>query len=411
MDREGTVWLLTRQKVFRVGQSQVRTPVAAAVVLKSVTVDGKQSSALADLRVPGGARTILFDVAAADLTTPSHRRFRYRITGLADAWVDLGDHRQIGLTRLPPGSYQLQVQTDDELGRWVNPGVILDFRVAPHFYQTWWFRTSIALLILLVAWAYIRWRLSIATAAARQSYEIRLAERTRIARDLHDTFLQGFQASALQLYNVGARLVAGSAERQALENVLGHMDRITKEGRRRVQALRETDKPFELEQEIRALAEALFQRSLEWKIEIHGAPQILTTDVADELLLIVREALINVTRHAHATRVMIAIRYRHGRVAVDIVDDGIGLEAAKRAEPERDDRFGLTGIRERADEIGARIQIGPGRASIGKTPGVRVHVDVPSMDRGERHLTVRTRMIQLLRIGLRLRKAEDANVK
>ena len=373
VDRNGMLWFVTRGSVLRVSPDRAVSGGHATVAIESVAFDGNRITRLNSLRLPGGARTITFQFGVADLTTPTHRRFRYRLDGHDPDWREIGSQRQISLTNLGPGSYTLVVQTDDERGQWVSPGARLLFEVAPLFYQTWWFRALAIVAALAAIWLFVRWRVRSAADAARRGTENRLSERMRIARDLHDTFLQGFQGSALRLQAIADRLPGDSRERGALETVLTGIDRILEEGRRRVQAMRGDDQPIELEPAVRAIATDLLDGAgCGWTLETIGTARQVSAPVADEILLVIREALANVVRHARASAVALAIDYGRAQVRVDIVDDGVGIDLGAAAQSASNGHFGLVGMRERAQQIDATLDIAPLEI------GTRVTLAVPA---------------------------------
>ncbi|MBF7015675.1 two-component regulator propeller domain-containing protein (plasmid) [Novosphingobium resinovorum] len=373
VDRDGIAWFLTRQRVFRVYPDREPAADRPAIIIKSATIDGSRITDLAGLTLPGGLRTASFDFGVADLTTPTHRRFRYRVDGYDNGWIEIGGRRQINLTRLGPGSYNLRVETDNEKGEWVAPGAELKFAVRPLLHQTWWFRTLAVLSAVAIVWLLARWRIRAAEGTARRDAEGRVAERTRIARDLHDTFLQGFQGSALRLQAVAERLPEESRERQGLENVLRGVDGILEEGRRRVQSLRSEDVPLSLDEALGALAsDVLGQADIGWSLETTGRIRLVAADVADEALLIVREALINVVRHAQATTVQLTLQYRRSNVELSVRDDGIGLPVVASNGRSPSGHFGLTGMHERAGLIEAAVEIAP------SNPGTRVTLIIPA---------------------------------
>jgi len=373
VDRNGIAWFLTRQRVFQVRSNHEPSADRAAIIIKSVVVDGSRVTELAGLTLPGGLRTASFDFGVADLTTPTHRRFRYRVDGYDDRWIEIGGRRQINLTRLGPGSYNLRVETDNEKREWVGPGAELRFVVSPLLHQTWWFRTLAVLGTVVIVWLLARWRIRAAEGAARRDAEGRVAERTRIARDLHDTFLQGFQGSALRLQAVAERLPEDSRERQRLENVLRGVDDILEEGRRRVQSLRREDRPVELDEAIEALAgDLLAGETIAWKLKTSGKPRSITADAADEMLFIIREALANVIRHSVAAHVELNIRYSTGQVEIHVTDDGVGIPADGAEDLAAAGHFGLVGMKERALLIDASLHIASA------SPGTRVTLSVPA---------------------------------
>lgn len=379
VDRNGVVWFLTRERVFRVQPNRASSVERPVVLIRAVTTDGRRDTKLDKLKLPGGTRTISFDFSVADLTTPTHRRFRYWLEGYDTGWTEIGGQRQINLTNMRPGSYHLVIETDDERGQWVRPGAVLDFSISPLFHQTWWFRGLILLLVAAAIWLIFRWRIRVAADGARREAESRLSERVRIARDLHDTFLQGFQGSALRIQAVADRLPEESRERQGLEKVMRGVDDILEEGRRRVQALRSEDRPVNLDEAVEALAgDLLGGENIAWTQRVNGNRRQVAPDAADEALLIIREAFVNIVRHSQATKVELSIHYRKSQMEIDVWDDGIGIDAGGTASLAPNNHFGLMGMRERAQQIEAAlkvVRVAPGTRITLKVPGRRAYAD------------------------------------
>jgi signal transduction histidine kinase len=193
-------------------------------------------------------------------------------------------------------------------------------------------------------------------------FEERLSERTRIARELHDTLLQSFQALMLHFQTVNDLLPPGEAK-EALEKVLDRADEAIVEGRDAIQNLRtSTTSTNELAEALTALGDELAgteeagRRSATFRVSIEGMPRDLHPILRDDIYRIAREALRNAFRHAHANRIEAEITYSVRALRLRIRDDGKGIDS-KLLDTGRDGHWGLPGMRERAQEIGARLDI------------------------------------------------------
>jgi signal transduction histidine kinase len=184
----------------------------------------------------------------------------------------------------------------------------------------------------------------------------RLAERTRIAQELHDTLLQGFLGVAMQLHVAVDHLPAGSAAKERLARALEAMDRVLEEGRSAVQGLRSSQVRFpSLSHALASVPSDLgLPSSVGFQVVVEGQPRELTTAMRDELYRIGREAIVNAYRHSRAKRIEAEIQYRSTEVRLAVRDNGCGID------PEmlhRNGHWGLQGMQERAERIGARLRI------------------------------------------------------
>jgi signal transduction histidine kinase len=193
-------------------------------------------------------------------------------------------------------------------------------------------------------------------------FEERLSERTRIARELHDTLLQSFQALMLHFQTVNDLLPPGKAK-EALEKALDRADQAIVEGREAIQNLRSsTTLTNELAQAITALGEELGgalaaeKSAATFRVSIEGRPRELHPILRDDIYRIAREALRNTFQHAQARKIEVDITYDHRLLRLRVRDDGKGVDP-KLLEAGRDGHWGLPGMRERAQQIGAQLDI------------------------------------------------------
>jgi signal transduction histidine kinase len=235
-------------------------------------------------------------------------------------------------------------------GVWNEAGAFLDFSIAPAYYQTMWFRLSCvaALLALLAALYQLRLR-----QVARQfniRMEERVNERTRIARDFHDTLLQSFQGVLLKFHAVTYLFPDRPDEaRKTLEGVIEQARQAITEGRDAVQGLRS------LGEEI--AADQTGQNSPNFLVTVEGATRNLVPIVRDEVYRIAGEALRNAFRYAQASRIEVEIRYDRRQLRLRIRDDGKGIDPKVLAEGGRDGHYGLAGMRERAKLVGGKLAV------------------------------------------------------
>lgn len=369
---DGRYWFLAGLGPMMVqpgGLTPNRTP--PPVIIRSISHGGRVYDASAPIVLPKGAKNLSIAYSALSLRAPSQTQFRYKLDGVDADWVDPGARREAIYTNLAPGQHRFQVIAANEDGVWNNTGATLEFTIPKTFVQTQLF---LALCVLALA-ALVRLAFSLRLRAVSERIRLRMgermAERERIARELHDTLLQGVQVLILRL-----QLIANQTARQgdgvALERILDEADTFVAEARDRVWDLRASPAQGDLEAALDTLVEAASTVS---PCVIHrhteGKPRPLEPTACDEIVRIVHEAVANAQRHAHASSIRIVTVYRPFSLEVSIADDGIGM-SPQILRDGRDGHFGLKGMHERARRIEGRVRI-DSKASA----GVRVTLKAP----------------------------------
>ena len=356
---DGKIWFSRQSVTFWIDPRQppARLP-AAQAQLGAVTLDGATVAAADGERLPAGTRDLLFTYNASSLGTPARLRFHYLLEGYDRHWHDAGNRRQAQYTGLGPGNYRFRVMAFNGDGVASNVAQ-RSFRVLPAFYQTWWFRGLGVAAALAVLYAAFRWRLRRHGARLQARLEAQQAERERIARELHDTLLQGTQAMILQFHNASMAMPEHDPVRAAMLRALDEADRMLGEGRDHVHGLRAGEEAglhwcVILQREGERLAA---QHGVAFHYIEQDEPGTLPTAIAHEIYRIASEAMRNAFRHARATRVEIEVRHDNGAVEVDVRDDGQGLPPAVQARGQVAGHWGLPGMRERAARLGARLTL------------------------------------------------------
>jgi signal transduction histidine kinase len=240
---------------------------------------------------------------------------------------------------------------------WNEAGASFDFSVAPAYYQTAWFRVSCVAAFLGLLWGLYRYRLNQIAREFNVRLEERVSERTRVARDLHDTLLQSFHGLMLRFQAVSRLLPDGKAKEQ-LEQTLERADQAIAEGRSAVYDLRSsTTETNELSEALNAVGNELSKEdAAEFGLVVEGEARDLHPIIRDELYRIAREALSNAFKHARARHIEAEIEYGERVFRLRIRDDGEGIPA-EILEQGRPGHYGLHGIRERARQVGADLTI------------------------------------------------------
>jgi signal transduction histidine kinase len=295
------------------------------------------------------------------------------LDGVDEDWVDAGNRRQAFYTQLGPGQHQFQVIAANSDGVWNNEGATLIFTIPPTFVQTKTFLVlCIAGIAALLTMLY-RARLTQVSTRMRFQLEARMAERERIARELHDTLLQGFQGLMLRFQSVANRIAPDQPAFRLIEEAMTRGDEVLAEGRDRVRNLRGAEIAESLPNALQKRAQELSTGSdAEVRVVIEGTVRMLHPVVNDELVAICNEVLTNAFRHSRAKSIDIDIVYRRRSLDVRIRDDGIGIDAAVIAHG-RQGHFGLAGMRERAQKVRATLHI-----SSRRNAGTEVEIVVPA---------------------------------
>jgi signal transduction histidine kinase len=245
-------------------------------------------------------------------------------------------------------------------GLWNGAPASVPLEVEPQLSETWWFRVTGLCLTAAAIFAAFRYRVARVHAAINLRFEERLGERTRIARELHDTLLQSFQGLMLRLQVVDDLLPPGKAKEQ-LEQSLERADQAIAEGRSALYDLRSSATTTnDLAQAVRALGDEMAtQNSTAFHLVVEGRTRDLHPIVRDELYRIIREALRNAFSHAAANHIETEMTYGERAFRLRIRDDGQGIPR-EMLEAGRSGHYGLPGMRERARQIGAKLEIWSG---------------------------------------------------
>ena len=346
-------------------------PVPPPVHIEQVVADGVTHAPPAVARLPARVRDVSIEYTALSLGAPEKVAFRYRLEGRDDDWVEAGNRRQAFYTDLPPGSYRFRVIAANDRGLWNEDGAAWAFSIAPAYYQTNAFRLAAVTSVILGLTLLYRLRLRRVTAQLHARLQARLDERARVAQALHDTLFQGFASSSMQLHVV-ADEIADQEARSKLTRVLQRMNRIIDEGRESVSGLR-VPVGDDLESALARDAEHFKdERRTDVRLAVKGNPRPLDPLARDAVYQISREALANTFRHARAKHVEVDVEYSRDELTVRVRDDGRGM-APPIVDQGRPGHFGLPGMREKAEQMGAVLRLWSREGA-----GTEVEIHVPA---------------------------------
>jgi len=359
---DGRLWFATTKGIAWLDPSLERkpNPLPPPVIISAVISNAKTYAGSNGLTLSAHTENLEIEYTALSLANPARVRFRYKLDGVDKEWQNVGTRRQAYYTKLRPGRHKFHVIACNDDGVWNEAGATLDFRISPAWFQTTWFLLlCVACGIFLVSAVY-RLRVRQVAAGINARFDERLAERTRIAQELHDTLLQGFLSASMQVHVATDCLPEDSKVKPILTRALRLIDQVIEEGRNAIGGLRSSRSvSLDLEQAFARIPQELGPQSpngteVEFRILAEGQQRPLHPLLRDEVYRIGREALINAFRHARANQIEVTLTYASNQLRLSVRDNGCGIDAAI-LQSGREGHWGLSGMRERADRIRARF--------------------------------------------------------
>jgi signal transduction histidine kinase/ligand-binding sensor domain-containing protein len=357
---DGRLWFAVTNGVVWLDptHSQEKVP-PPPIAIQSVTADDKSYEMVFPLTLPARTSSVQINYSAVSLSNPEAIRFRYKLQEIDKDWHEVGTASPVTYRNLSPGSYHFSVAASDANGVWSDNDASVDFTILPTFYQTTWFLALWIAGALSVLYLLYVMRLKQMAHRVRGRMQERLDERERIARDLHDTFLQSVQGLILKFDAVAKQIPSGEPARQTMEKTLDRADQVLAEGRDRVRNLRATavllsDLPAAFQ---RVAEESPQCREATFKTVVEGGVRELHPMVLEESYCIGREAIVNALIHSEGLNVEVEITYGPRQFRLRVRDDGRGFDPEILEEGGRPDHWGLQGMRERAQRIGAQLEL------------------------------------------------------
>jgi signal transduction histidine kinase len=374
IDSTGRLWFSTLNGVLWVDASAMDQPSPQPQLsIRTISADGLPLDVKGSF--PPGIQTLDIKYFGVELTNPKKVVYRYRLEGIDTAWQDVGNRTDAIYTHLGPGSYKFQVMASNGNGIWTQPVSSETFTILPHFYERPWVQSLFVLAAVLLAWVAISLRVRYVSAAIRIGAEERADERIRIARELHDTLLQGVQGLLLSFHVAAQKVPSDHESKPALERALTVADHIIVEGRNRVNRLRsENLTDAELKGLIEGVADNLRGFApIEFSLERRGGSETLQNHVVDEVFCIAREAVTNAYRHSGASRVVVELDYQKREFRITCRDNGRGFDSKEFLATESNGHWGVRGMAERAERMGATFS-----CTCSVTGGTEVYLMVPA---------------------------------
>jgi signal transduction histidine kinase/ligand-binding sensor domain-containing protein len=370
---DGRIWFATSKGIAWINPSNIRkNTLPPPVVIRAVGADGKQYSSLTNLTLPALTSNIWIRYTGLSLSVPDRVRFRYKLAGVDKDWQDAGTRREAFYNNLRPSSYRFQVIACNNDGVWNEQGAVLTFTILPTWYQTNWFLAACMITGVLVVWTVIQLRMRQLARSLSARFDERLAERTRVARELHDTLLQTVQGSKMVADDALEQPGDPARMQRALQQLSGWLGQAAQEERTALNLLRaSTTSQNDLAEAFRrAIEDCRRQDSLEASFSLNGHPKEMHPVVRDEIYRIGYEAIRNACTHSRASRVSVRLAYAQD-LTLHVTDNGVGIDPIVLDEG-KNGHYGLLGMRERAARIAARLSI-----TSSKDSGTDVKLVVP----------------------------------
>lgn len=378
---DGTLWFSMGGDIVTLDPSTIAPPRTLPLVrIESVLVNatpilGTMTPPSGALRINGrGLRQLEINYIGINLSAPERVFYRYRLVGEDRTWQDVGTRQQAFYTRLQPGNYRFEVSANNGHD-WSDLSIPLRIEITPAYYQTLWFKILCILSVAGLTWFILQRRMYQATEKVHNRLSARMAERERVARELHDTLLQGFQGLLIRFDLIARSITNNDAPRAELEDALDRADELLAEGRDRISDLRyESSNKEPLPESLEEFGTHHARgRKTEVHLSISGFPQPLDPVSYQEITATSKEAIINSLRHGDPTNLWIDVKYTMTHLTVQIIDDGRGIDPTILNAKKRENHWGLAGMRERAVNLKADL-----RFSANSPCGTVVSLRVPA---------------------------------
>jgi ligand-binding sensor domain-containing protein/signal transduction histidine kinase len=361
---DGRIWFVSFDGISVIDPRHLPfNKVPPPVHIERITANDKTYDASNELRLPPRIRDLTIDYTALSFVVPEKVRFRYQLEGQDRNWREVANDREVQYSNLAPGNYVFRVIACNNSGVWNEAGDTLEFSIAQAYYQTNWFRGLCAAAVLGLVWGLYRLRLQQLQRRFNAGLEARASERTRIARELHDTLLQNLHGLMFQFQAARNMLPKRPDEAaQVMDSAIGATEQTITDSRSAIQHLRsELGSEGDLGQWLTATGQELARspnangNGPVFRLTVEGERKALIALPRDEIYRITREILRNAFQHAHASRIEAEIRYDDRELRVRIRDDGKGIDPQVLKTGGSAGHWGLRGMRERAQQIGARL--------------------------------------------------------
>ena len=366
-DSAGKIWIALARGVA-VGDPSLtlRDSLPIRVRINSVSANGQNVNLVGSTTIPAGTRSMTFHYESDSLFAPERVRFRYRLDSADPQWSEETESREATYHNLSPGRYRFEVMASREGQFWNSPQTVDTFSINPEFWETWWFRAAATLSVVLFIVLAFRLRSAHLSRELNTRFRERLAERTRIAQELHDTLLQSFQGLMLRFQTIRNMLPARPTEAMiALDDALGRADVALDESRSAIQNIRNSPGQYsDLLQSLNGIMTEMVSeycneetRKPTFSVVSEGAARQLNRLISVEVLRIAQEALRNSLQHASASQIEAEVTFGGSLLRIRLRDDGVGIDPVILKDGRRLGHWGIIGMKERAAQLGAKLDL------------------------------------------------------
>ena len=348
----GEVWFPSTAGAIRIDAGPEEPVAAPPAVIYGVTADGRRVGSEGQVELPPGRGKLEIQYGAIQFRSQERVHFRYRLEGFESSWTETGA-RTASYTNVPSGQYRFHLVAFDIAQPRATSEVSVSFNWHPRFYRAWWFYFLCVTCLGCAVWSVYRARMR----QAHARFEAVLEERNRLAREMHDTLIQGCTGVSALLEAVASM---SPEQKQSAGNLLDcartQIRAVTDEAREAVWNLHRRGHS-EISRLMDQMAKQAYAASqVPVRFETSGRPGMLDPAIEHEIMMVAREAVYNAVRHARPREVFLTMHFQNGRVRISVLDDGCGFEPGK-VFSEADGHFGLIGMRERTERLGGRFAV------------------------------------------------------
>lgn len=383
----GEIWFPGSEGPVRIGADPEVPSGSPPIVINRVVADGRDVPVAGQVSLPPGDGKLEFHYGAIRLRSPERVRFKYRLEGFDEDWTEATSRRVASYTNVPPGRYRFRVVAFEMDQPRTASEASLAIRWRAHFYRAPWFYALCLLSLAAAVWVAHKMRMR----QAHARFAAVLEERGRLAREMHDTLIQGCTGiSVLLEAALSLRNSAPDTKARLLENARDQVRATIDEARHAVWNLRSEGAAGDIAQRLAETAQRIsLQSGVPIECDTAGAPAALDPEIGHHLLLVVREALNNAVRHASPARVSVRLEGNNGGLRVRVRDDGCGFDPAAALLPGAA-HYGIVGMRERIESLGGSFAVdsAPGRGTVIEValpPDARNSHRAPHPEEVERH--------------------------
>lgn len=381
--RDGTLWFPSDSGALTIDPQRLRWTAPPPPRIEAIQLDGQSLDPLQPLRLAAGAGRLEIRFTSPDLLWAEQLRFRYQMVGVDKSWTLANSTRTASYNLLPPGEHRFLVEVMDRSGQWLPASTPFSLRQDPFFYRTWWFALLCLAAVALFGW--LLYRMRIRQLQAR--HELVLSERTRIARELHDSLLQEVLGASLQLQGTAWLIPAQPDQaQQKVEQISEQLRLAFRETRDYIGHLRMCAEEQDLRESLRTLGMRMTApQQLSWSWAQEGMIPALDSSLRFEILRMAREIIQNALKHAEASHLQGRLLCTGQSLVLEIQDNGKGFTPGVLPDDGRQ-HWGLVGLEERTKALrgSLEIQSNPGQ-------GACVRCTIPLRQKSNR---------QFFRIGL-----------